>query len=203
MSEPTDPKSIFLICKVRDIPKTEQEILDWYVAETERSGTRVHYPSRDTVQEDSIGLYICRQNRDAIARAGEVRIYYNPTSQGSMFDLGMTYMASKPLRIINPESLDGGMETPVSRFLYWYAFDGQQPDKSVAGRRGQIRRSAAVTLRHSGNTPDFLFDFGMVFMAGKPLVLLNRDEVKPTPSKSFENVLLALHNEYRLLYRKR
>jgi len=41
-------------------------------------------------------------------------------------------------------------------------------------------------------TPKFLFDFGMVFMAEKPIVLLNRNEIKRTGKKSFENVLLEL-----------
>ncbi len=35
------------------------------------------------------------------------------------------------------------------------------------------------------------FDIGMSFMAEKPILLINRAEVQPTPEKSFNNVLLA------------
>ena len=41
------------------------------------------------------------------------------------------------------------------------------------------------------------FDFGIAFalwkLFGKPIVLVNTDGVKPTPTKSFENVLLEIH----------
>ncbi len=38
-----------------------------------------------------------------------------------------------------------------------------------------------------------LFDFGMAFVLNKPIILANPNEVEPTPEKSFNNVLLALH----------
>ncbi len=42
-----------------------------------------------------------------------------------------------------------------------------------------------------------LFDFGMSFichiLTGKPIILANPEDVKPTKEKSFNNVLLALH----------
>lgn len=40
------------------------------------------------------------------------------------------------------------------------------------------------------------FDFGMTFMAEKPIVLINRDKIKKTPHKSFQNVLLELDARY-------
>lgn len=39
-----------------------------------------------------------------------------------------------------------------------------------------------------------LFDFGMAFITGKPIVLVNKEQIKRTPHKSFENVLLELDN---------
>jgi hypothetical protein len=46
-----------------------------------------------------------------------------------------------------------------------------------------------------------IFDYGMFFAfvrvsRFKKLVIVNRDKIKPTPHKSFENVLLALEKEF-------
>ncbi|MFH1668203.1 MAG: nucleoside 2-deoxyribosyltransferase [Candidatus Komeilibacteria bacterium] len=118
-------KRIYITCPVRSITEAEKTFLDSYVAGLEKEGYQVHYPPRDTPQEDTHGIHICRCNNNAIVQADEVHIYWNPTSQGSKFD------------------------------------------------------------------------FGMVFALNKPVLLINRSEVKPTDHKSFENVLIALDDNYR------
>ena len=40
------------------------------------------------------------------------------------------------------------------------------------------------------------FDLGMCFMAKKHIYIINRDEVKATEGKSFNNVLITLHDKY-------
>lgn len=63
----------------------------------------MHLPHRDTNQVDlSGGLQICADNREAIKQADEVHLYWTPDSTGSMFDLGMAFMAGKPLIMIKP-----------------------------------------------------------------------------------------------------
>lgn len=94
----------FLICPVRNTTE------DWteYVAELEKQGWEVHYPPRDTKQDDPVGLDICHQNREAIESAQAVFIIWDGQSTGSLFDLGMAFALQKPLQIIKiPEPTQG------------------------------------------------------------------------------------------------
>lgn len=92
-----DEKKLFLICPVRGATETEKENLNRLITEYENQGFDVHYPERDTNQDphqngvNTGGYNICLQNASAIANAKNVSIFYNKTSTGSMFDLGITY----------------------------------------------------------------------------------------------------------------
>jgi hypothetical protein len=92
---------IFIICPVRSATPLEKAILDQYVEHLEEQGHSVHYPPRDTNQNDPVGFDICCQNRLAIELADRVDIFYNPTSSGSLFDIGMTFMLRKNIKLIN------------------------------------------------------------------------------------------------------
>lgn len=96
---------IFLICPVRDANKEQLEKLDNYIATLESSGHKVHYPKRDTNQNDETGFRICSQNADAIKNSDEVHIFFDPSSQGSLFDLGVAFAFSKKLIIANIDEL--------------------------------------------------------------------------------------------------
>lgn len=100
-----------------------------YVEKLEKEGHSVHWPIRNTNQDDSIGLRICSDNFQAADDADEIHIWWHPDSSGSKFDFGIA-------------------------FALWKLF-------------------------------------------GKPIILANIDGVKPTPTKSFENVLLELHKQTR------
>ncbi len=52
---------------------------------------RVFYPDRDTNQEDSGGIRICR----------EIHVIFHPESQGTLFDLGLVFN-KKPIKFVNP-----------------------------------------------------------------------------------------------------
>jgi len=106
-------KNIFMICPVRNLTDKENEYLQGYIAEQEAKGHKVHYPPRDTDQDDPIGLNICLQNREAIQDADEVHIYWNPASSGSNFDFGMTFMVYKPIKFINKDHVP---KTPHKSF---------------------------------------------------------------------------------------
>jgi len=116
---------IFLISPVRRVSKRERKEIEKYVAKLESQGHKVHWPERDTNQNDKIGLRICLDNKKAIEWADEIHIWWQWTK----------------------------------------------------------RRKSTGSL----------FDFGMAFALNKPIVLANPNEVEPTPEKSFNNVLLALH----------
>ena len=87
-------KSVFLICPIRNASEEAKEAARAYVAGLEASGYRVHWPLRDTPQDDPVGLRICGNNGRALLAADEVHFWYDPGSQGSIFDLGMLFMAS-------------------------------------------------------------------------------------------------------------
>lgn len=97
--------NVFLISPVRDSKYPDEVFLMHYIAQLEAQGKKVHYPLWDTKQGDPIGMKICEQNRDVIRNASEVHLYWTPSSDGSKFDLGMVFMARKPLKIINKEAV--------------------------------------------------------------------------------------------------
>jgi len=59
----------------------------------------VHWPPRDTTQEDDTGYRICADNRAAIEAADVVYIIWDGQSQGCLFDLGMAFALRKPLYV--------------------------------------------------------------------------------------------------------
>jgi nucleoside 2-deoxyribosyltransferase len=79
----------------------EKLAIEHHVAELESRGVKVHWPPRDTPQDDPVGYNICCTNRDAIKDADEVHVFWNPTSRGSAFDFGMAFALGKPIRLIN------------------------------------------------------------------------------------------------------
>lgn len=98
-------KNIFLICPVRGATDEETKLINHYVSDLEAQGHTVHWPPRNTNQVDPIGLRICQDNRDAIEKADEIHIWWNSTSKGSLFDLGMVFALRKKLVIANKSSV--------------------------------------------------------------------------------------------------
>ncbi len=103
---------IFLICPVRNITQEVEAKIRTYVTHCEVAGHAVHWPMRDTDQNDPVGMRICRDNGHAILRADEIHVWYHPASIGSVFDLGMTFMLLEVIKlhkrvvIANPEDVD-------------------------------------------------------------------------------------------------
>lgn len=198
---------IFIICPVRELTPEEDYFLQNYISGLENRNCKVHYPPRDTNQNDPVGLNICTENRLAIINSDEVQIYYTSKSKGTPFDLGMTFMAEKPLYIINADLLKYSTQDDFSKFLFKYAYNVRWMDKDVpfykdlVKRREKIKKSELIEYEWKENILEdkisFIFDFGMAFMAKKPIILKNKNEVKRTPYKSFQNVLIELDKKYR------
>jgi len=93
-------KKIFIIHPVRNLSLEWKKGLEKYVEELERQGYIVHFPIRDTNQNDRTGLNICRENLRAIKEADEVHIAWDGKSQGCLFDLGMAFALNKPIKTI-------------------------------------------------------------------------------------------------------
>lgn len=94
----------FLICPVRGLdPQAHAAI----VARLESDGFTVHWPPRDTDQDDPTGLRICRDNAKAIADADVVHVIWDGQSQGCLFDLGVAFALGKA---VSPISLPAPTE---------------------------------------------------------------------------------------------
>ena len=108
-------KKTFLICPVRGVPKSESES---FVLQLEDSGFSVHWPPRDTDQDDECGLRICSDNLSAIADADVVHFVWDGKSQGCLFDLGMAFALGKqviPLKM-PPQTEHKSFQSMVSAY---------------------------------------------------------------------------------------
>lgn len=92
--------NIFIIHPIRNASQKVIDAVELYVKHLEDKGHSVYDPQRDTEQDDPIGLNICNQNKDAILNADEVHIAWDGKSTGSLFDIGMAFMANKKVKII-------------------------------------------------------------------------------------------------------
>jgi len=98
---------VFLICPVRDANTEQKARMEAYIAKLEGEGKKVYYPARDTDQVDETGGFrICQDNAKAIYKSREVHIFFDPTSEGSRFDLGVAFALGKRLVIVNPEEVE-------------------------------------------------------------------------------------------------
>lgn len=102
---------IFIICSVRGATKDYQNRLEAYAKELQDDGHFVHLPHKDTIQTTT-GIHICRQNRNAIRNADEIHIFYNKTSQGTHFDMGVAFALNKRIKIIENEEFGEGKSYP-------------------------------------------------------------------------------------------
>lgn len=94
----------FLICPVRGMdPAAFGEV----VGRLERDGFSVHWPPRDTNQDDPTGLRICRDNLAAISAADVIHVIWDGKSQGCLFDLGAAFALGKK---VSPISLPAPTE---------------------------------------------------------------------------------------------
>lgn len=103
-------KRVYIICPVRRLTPEEKERVLNYVQQLEESDYKVRCPFRDTPQEDEIGLRIVQDHEDDIVWADEIHVWWNPTSEGSLWDFAQARMAKrfmpqKTIRIINKIAL--------------------------------------------------------------------------------------------------
>ena len=97
-------KKTFLICPVRGHGLEETEDI---VKGLESEGWLVHWPPRDTDQNDPNGFRICTDNMDAIKKSDAVHFIWNGESQGCLFDLGIAFTLNKKIIPISmPELTD-------------------------------------------------------------------------------------------------
>ena len=106
-SDIIEQKKAFIACPVRGITYN-QEFMDELDALGKRFNVKIHFPPRDTNQDDPTGLQICKDNRAAIEAADVVFVLWDGKSQGVLFDLGMAFAANKRIMVIDlPDPTDG------------------------------------------------------------------------------------------------
>ncbi|MDD4515686.1 nucleoside 2-deoxyribosyltransferase [Massilibacteroides sp.] len=104
-------KKVFIICSVRGASNEYRKKLETYVSELEKNGIMVHLPHRDTNQ-NARGYDICTENANAIKESDEVHIFYNSTSQGTHFDMGVSFALGKKVIIVENEKYGEGKSYP-------------------------------------------------------------------------------------------
>lgn len=94
---------VYVICPVRAVTTLQVQEIEKQVRLLEGMGFTVYWPPRNNQYEDTdpTGMAICNANLHAIRAADIVAIWYDWTSTGSHFDLGMAYALQKPLLWLN------------------------------------------------------------------------------------------------------
>lgn len=89
---------IFFISPVRLSTPETKEACRLYVEILEEEGHQVHWPIRDTEQNDpTLGINICDTNLRKILESDEIHVWYLPESTGIHFDIGAVYMLIRVL----------------------------------------------------------------------------------------------------------
>ena len=89
-----EKKSVFIICSVRKANAATREALVGYKQKLLSQGyVNVHLPHLDTNQ-NATGYEICVQNTTENIAATEIHVFYDVTSEGSHFDIGVQFVDS-------------------------------------------------------------------------------------------------------------
>ena len=127
---------VFFISPVNNISPETLEKTKAYVALLESQGRDVHWPHRDTKQDDLTGGYvICKTNFRMIEWAGAIHIWYDETSGGSKFDMGGTFMLieilgrKKQIVIANEDEIPD--EVKKRKKSFYKVFKRLQEERSV------------------------------------------------------------------------
>lgn len=110
---------VFLICSVRNASDELKSEMADYVKSLEDEGTSVYYPVRDTDQTMR-GIDICRKSATEISKAKEVHVFYLSESQGTHFDMGISFVLNKPIHIVkNVPLLENGKKCYQRVLVEW------------------------------------------------------------------------------------
>jgi nucleoside 2-deoxyribosyltransferase len=118
---------VFIIGAIRGAGEEARKKMESYAAKLEEAGYHVHLPHRDTNQ-DACGFDICQHNLTAITWSDEVHVFYDSTSQGTHFDLGMAFALKRKIVPVENEHFDEQKSFP--RMLYeWSLWDAKRCTK--------------------------------------------------------------------------
>ena len=132
INNPIDNK-IFLICPVRNATDEQRKWIEEFVSQKINDGYIIHAPHLHTVQTDLFGGYaICKQNAEAVATSEEIDIYYDQSSTGSVFDLGVAYALHKPLQLLNKEEIVFNELDIIDEMIKTWPFNKKEQSKVLS-----------------------------------------------------------------------
>ena len=124
---------IFLICPVRNATEEQRKWIENFVSEKCNEGYTIHAPHLHTRQKDLFGGYaICVQNAEAVASSEEIDIYYDQSSTGSVFDLGVAYALYKPLKVLNKEKIEFNENDSIDNLVKTWPFNNKAKSKILS-----------------------------------------------------------------------
>lgn len=91
---------IHLICPVRGVTDEQQKEIDDYAKSLETQGHTVHNPKYAVDQDDETGYRICWGHLQSMKIANRVDIFWDVTSKGSHFDVGMAFAMNKAIKLV-------------------------------------------------------------------------------------------------------
>jgi len=96
---------VFIISPVRNASENLKKRIARDVRELEVNGFEVYNPRVDNQYQlsDDTGYEICWRNMEVMEVVHLILVYYDSTSQGVHFDLGMAFAMKKPIVVINME----------------------------------------------------------------------------------------------------
>jgi nucleoside 2-deoxyribosyltransferase len=87
----------YAICPVTRATSEQIALMMDVIAGLREEGHHVHFPPTDVDQNCPTGLSICEAHLKAMVECDSVLLFYDETSGGSKFDLGMAYALNKPI----------------------------------------------------------------------------------------------------------
>jgi nucleoside 2-deoxyribosyltransferase len=91
-------KKAYLICPVRKLTEEEKNIINNAILEI-RKEYNLYIPYEQ--KQDCSEIEICERYKKAVNEAEMIFVWWNPLSEGSVFDFGMSYAMGKPIKVIN------------------------------------------------------------------------------------------------------
>lgn len=180
--------NIYIVCPVRGVTEFQHELIEKYIHKLEEQGHTVYWPEIDT--EQNAGTFsICSNNQTAIEMSDEVHVYFEPTSEGSIFDLAMMAVANlddhkRSYKLINEDSIANF--SSLMRTIHSMANSFIKDDDFIK-RHKQTEWSGNPTLEQ-------IILAGFCFLTEKYWVLFEdiKSKITPTSHKSLANLILLM-----------
>lgn len=146
----SDKYDWYVIGPVRKAQPERTAFIRHWVRRRQAQGERVFWSAEDVEQDDATGIGICQAERIALGRSRRVAVFWDVTSKGSHFDLGMAYAFGIPVSIICQFEPDVPGKSYVKVMLGDMASDEALRDFE-AGETGEVHHRDTESQRKDRN----------------------------------------------------